>query len=75
MILTAALVNYAFMVHVIAVSDILNLLVAGYTIADIPQQYPGLTKKDCWAALEFASTLTEEPQSVPTRLLAQSVCP
>ena len=50
----------------IAVVDILNLLTAGYHIEDIPKQYPGITRADVVAALEFATRLTEEP----TRVLA-----
>jgi len=36
----------------IAVADILNLLAAGYTVADIPTQYPGITRQDALAAIE-----------------------
>jgi len=43
----------------IAVVDILNLLAAGYSVNDIPAQYPGITKKDVAAAIEFATNLTE----------------
>ena len=39
----------------IAVADVLNLLAAGYTINDIPKQYPGITKADVVAAIEFAT--------------------
>jgi len=48
----------------IAVTDILNLLIAGYTIDEIPQQYPGITKEDAVAAVQFASRLAEEPARV-----------
>jgi len=48
----------------IAVVDILNLLAAGYTIDEIPKQYPGITKKDVLAAIEFATRLSEEPVRV-----------
>lgn len=48
----------------IAVVDILNLLAAGYKIDEIPKQYPGITKKDVLAAIEFATRLTEEPAKV-----------
>jgi uncharacterized protein (DUF433 family) len=51
----------------IAVVDILNLLAAGYTINEIPKQYPGITKKDVLAAIEFATRLTE----APVRVLAE----
>lgn len=48
----------------ITVVDILNLLAAGYTIDEIPKEYPGLTKKDVLAAIEFASKLTEQPARI-----------
>ena len=48
----------------IAVSDILSLLTNGYTIDEIPKQYPGITKKDAIAAIEFATQLAEEPIKV-----------
>lgn len=51
----------------IAVVDILNLLAAGYTVDEIPAQYPGMTRQDVSAAIEFASRLSEEP----TRVLAK----
>ncbi len=51
----------------IAVVDILHLLSAGYTIDDIPQQYPGITREDILAAIEFASRLSEEPARVFAR--------
>lgn len=48
----------------IAVVDILNLLAAGYTIDEIPQQYPGITKEDVRAAIKFATELSEAPTKV-----------
>ena len=51
----------------IAVGDILHLLAAGYTVDDIPKQYPGITRQDALAAIEFATRLSEEP----TRVLVQ----
>lgn len=48
----------------ITVADILNLLTAGYTVNEIPKQYPGITKKDVIAAIEFATQLSEEPVKV-----------
>ena len=51
----------------IAVVDILNLLAAGYTIDEIPKQYPGITKKDVLAAIEFATRLSEEPTRILVR--------
>ena len=48
----------------ITVGDILNLLTAGYTIEEIPKQYPSITKKDVIVAIEFATQLSEEPVKV-----------
>lgn len=48
----------------ITVDDILNLLKAGYTVDEIPKQYPDLTKEDVLAALEFAAELTKEPTKI-----------
>lgn len=45
----------------IAVCDILNLVAAGYKIEDIPGQYPGITKKDVIAAIEYACKFMEHP--------------
>ena len=50
----------------IAVVDILNLLAAGYSIAEIPSQYPGITKKDVVTAIEFAGQLADEPTNILT---------
>lgn len=52
----------------IAVADILNLLAAGYSIAEISQQYPSITKPDILAAIEFATTLTEEPEHITAHI-------
>jgi len=38
----------------IAITDILNLLRGGYTINDVPAQYPHLTITDAQAALRYA---------------------
>ena len=51
----------------ISVTDILNLLAAGYTLSEIPHQYPGITRKDILAAIDFASRLSEEPSRVLAR--------
>ncbi len=45
----------------IAVSDILNLIAGGYSIENIPKQYPRITKKDVIIAIEFASQFMEHP--------------
>lgn len=41
----------------IAVADILNLVRAGYSIHDIPKQYPPVTLKDTQTALGYAATI------------------
>ena len=48
----------------IAVSDILNLIAAGYALADVPKQYPQITKEDIIAAIEYASEFMEHPCQV-----------
>lgn len=45
----------------IAVSDILNLIGAGYSIEEIPEEYPGITKQDVIAAIEYACEFMEHP--------------
>jgi len=55
----------------IAVADILNLLTAGYTLEEIPQEYPDLTKEDVIGALKFAMNLSEEPVRIFSRAFAQ----
>ena len=54
----------------IAIVDILNMLAAGYTIDQIPEQYPGITKKDIVAAIEFAGGLAEEPTRIFSKIFA-----
>ncbi|HNR80990.1 MAG TPA: DUF433 domain-containing protein [Candidatus Pacearchaeota archaeon] len=46
----------------IAVADIINLLAAGFAVDEIPGEYPGITKKDVLAALEFSGKMMEKPQ-------------
>lgn len=53
----------------IAVADILNLLAAGYTIKEIPQQYPGITEKDAIAAIKFSAELLESPAKILQRVV------
>jgi len=48
----------------IAISDILNLIVAGYKIEEIPSQYPEITKEDIITAIEYASEFMEHPIQV-----------
>jgi uncharacterized protein (DUF433 family) len=45
----------------IRVSDILGLLGAGATHAEILEDYPFLEKDDIFAALEYASIQTDHP--------------
>lgn len=52
----------------IAVADILSLLGAGYAINEIPEQYPGITKKDVLAAIEFSTELLESPAKILHRV-------
>ena len=39
----------------IAITDILNLLQRGYSIKDVPVQYPGITSVDAKIALRYAA--------------------
>jgi len=41
----------------VAVADILNLLKAGYTVNDIPNQYPSVTSNATIAAIEYAANI------------------
>lgn len=41
----------------IAIVDILNLLRSGYSIADIPAQYPDITIADTKAALRYSANI------------------
>lgn len=50
----------------VAVADVLNLLATGYSVDEIPSQYPGITKKDVIAAIEFAGNLADEPSKILT---------
>ena len=52
----------------IAVADILNLLAAGYTLDEIPGQYPDITKEDALAAIEFATGILESPAKILARV-------
>jgi uncharacterized protein (DUF433 family) len=54
----------------IAVTDILGLISAGYSLEEIPEQYPGLTSKDILAAISFATTLADEPSRIISKPLA-----
>ncbi|MFZ3073836.1 MAG: DUF433 domain-containing protein [Minisyncoccales bacterium] len=46
----------------VAVADIINLLAAGFAIDEIPDEYPGITKTDVLAALEFSVRMMEKPE-------------
>ena len=48
----------------ITVGDILNLLSAGYTVNDIPKQYPSVSKSDAIAAIYFAANLSDQPAHI-----------
>ena len=39
----------------IAITDILNLLQRGYSIGNVPEQYPGVTASDAKIALRYAA--------------------
>ena len=52
----------------IAVSDILNLIAGGYALEDIPKQYPGISREDVIAAIDYASEFMEQP----TQLISQA---
>lgn len=41
----------------VTVADILRLLQNGYTSADVPKQYPGITVADVQAALRYAGRI------------------
>lgn len=41
----------------IAITDILNLLRAGYTLTDIPTQYPDITLTDAQTALRYTARI------------------
>ena len=48
----------------LAVEDILNMLKAGWTVDEVTQEYPELTKKDILGAIDFACELIKEPANV-----------
>lgn len=52
----------------IAISDILNLIAAGYSLGDIPKQYPQITKEDVVAAVEYASESMEHPALIVSQV-------
>ncbi|MEW6557612.1 MAG: DUF433 domain-containing protein [Elusimicrobiota bacterium] len=56
----------------IAVADVLNLLAAGYSASEIPAQYPGITKQDVLAAIEFATGIVESPAKILQQVTSHS---
>lgn len=52
----------------IAISDILNLIAAGYSLEDIPKQYPQITKEDVISAVEYASESMEHPAQIVSQV-------
>ncbi len=56
----------------IAVVDILNLLANGYSLGNIPKQYPQLTKREIVAAISFAAELAEEPTKIFVKSITQN---
>ena len=52
----------------VAVADILNLLAAGYTVDEIPEQYPGVTREDIIAAIQFTTGILENPAKILQQL-------
>jgi len=41
----------------VTIADILHLLKAGYTVQDIPEQYPGVTSTATIAAIDYAAQI------------------
>lgn len=41
----------------VTIADIINLLKAGYTVNDVPQQYPAVTNAATTAALEYTANI------------------
>ncbi len=54
----------------IAVVDILSLLRAGFSIREIPSEYPGLTPKDVLAAIDYAGKLADAPAKIFSKTFA-----
>ena len=49
----------------IMVKNILGMVAAGYTVAQILNAYPDLTHQDVTAALEYASQVVDEEKVIP----------
>ena len=47
------------------VKNILGMVAAGYTVAQILNAYPDLTHQDVTAALEYASQVVDEEKVIP----------
>jgi uncharacterized protein (DUF433 family) len=52
----------------VAVADVLNLIALGYTLDEIPEQYPDITKEDAVAAVEFAGGVLAKPAEILARV-------
>ena len=50
----------------IAVEDILNLIRMGYTVEEVIEQYPDLTRKDVEAAIDFATQILRREEILVT---------
>ncbi len=48
----------------VAISDMLNLIKAGYNINEIPQQYPGVTKENAMTALEYTANILGKEETL-----------
>jgi uncharacterized protein (DUF433 family) len=49
----------------ILVRNILGMVAGGYTIDRVLESYPGLTREDVNAALEYAARVVDEEQVIP----------
>lgn len=48
----------------VTIVDILNLLKAGYTVKDIPEQYPNVTIKAVESALEYTANILGKEETL-----------
>jgi len=48
----------------VAVADIINLLKAGYTVKEIPNQYPGVTLAGTVSALDYAANVLGKEETL-----------
>ncbi|MBI5374424.1 MAG: DUF433 domain-containing protein [Candidatus Schekmanbacteria bacterium] len=54
----------------IPVHQILHMLANGYTVDELLEEYPTITRKDIFACIEYAAELTEE-QIIPDEIVAR----